>query len=86
VQVSFFGGDGSLIGQTTTVELKAGESTSVPASNPSRLVRAIVTMGEGVDLAKVCATSLYEREIATLKTERDGLRAESSDAIRPLTH
>ena len=35
VQVRFFGADGSLIGDATTVQLKAGESTSVSASNPS---------------------------------------------------
>lgn len=55
VQVSFFGPDGSLIGTATTVELKAGESTSVPASNPSKLVRATVSISDVVDPAKVCA-------------------------------
>ena len=55
VQVSFFGADGSLIGNATTVQLKAGESTSVPASRPSKLVRAIVSIGDVVDPAKVCA-------------------------------
>jgi hypothetical protein len=54
VQVSFFGPDGSLIGNTTTVPLKAGESTSVPASQPSQLVRATVSIGDVVDPAKVC--------------------------------
>jgi hypothetical protein len=54
VQVSFFGADGSLIGNATTVQLKAGESTSVPASHPSKLVRAIVSIGDVVDPAKVC--------------------------------
>jgi hypothetical protein len=54
VQVSFFGADGSLIGKATTVLLKAGESTSVPASNPSKLVRSIVSIGDVVDPAK-CA-------------------------------
>src|ERR1700676_5278905 len=38
VQVSFFGADGSLIGKATTMQLKAGESISVPTSNPSNLV------------------------------------------------
>jgi hypothetical protein len=55
VQVSFFGADGSLIGNATTVQLKAGESTSVPALRPSKLVRAIVSIGDVVDPAKVCA-------------------------------
>jgi hypothetical protein len=55
VQVSFLGADGSPIGKATTVQLKAGESTSVPASNPSKLVRAIVSIGDVVDPAKGCA-------------------------------
>jgi hypothetical protein len=55
VQVSFFGADGSLIGNATTVQLKAGESTSVPASHPSKLVRAVVSIGDVVDSAKMCA-------------------------------
>jgi hypothetical protein len=56
VRVSFFGADGSLIGNATTVQLKAGESTSVPASKPSKLVRTIVSIGgDVVDPAKVCA-------------------------------
>jgi hypothetical protein len=55
VQVSFFGADGSLIGNATTVQLKAGESTSVPALRPSKLVRAIVSIGDVGDPSKVCA-------------------------------
>ena len=55
VQVSFFGADGSLIGKPTTAQLKAGESISIPASNPSKLVRAVVSIGDVVDSAKVCA-------------------------------
>ena len=55
VQVSFIGADGSLIGDVTTMQLKPGESTSVPASHPSKLMRAIVSIGEVVDSAKVCA-------------------------------
>jgi hypothetical protein len=55
VRVSFFGADGSMIGNTTTVQLKAGESTSVPASQPSKLVRATVSIGDVVDPAEVCA-------------------------------
>jgi hypothetical protein len=55
VQVSFFGADGSPIGNATTVQLKAGESASVSASHPSKLVRAIVSIGDVVDPPKVCA-------------------------------
>ena len=54
VQVRFFGADGSLIGEATTVQLKAGESTSVSASNPTKLVRATVNIGDVVDGAKPC--------------------------------
>jgi hypothetical protein len=54
VEVSFFGADGSLIGKTTTVQLKAGESTSMSALHPSKLVRAIVSIGDVVDPAKAC--------------------------------
>jgi hypothetical protein len=54
VKVSFFGADGSPIGNATTVQLKAGESTSVSASQPSQLVRATVSVGEAVDPAKSC--------------------------------
>jgi hypothetical protein len=54
VQVSFFGADGSLIGNAKTVQLKAGESTSVTASRPSNLVRAVVSIGDVVDSAKLC--------------------------------
>ena len=55
VQVSFIGADGSLLGNATRVQLKAGESTSVSASQPSKLVRAIVSVGDVADSAKVCA-------------------------------
>jgi hypothetical protein len=55
VQVRFFSADGSLIGGATTVQLKAGESTSVSASNPSKLVRATVNIGDVVDSAKLCS-------------------------------
>jgi hypothetical protein len=55
VRVSFFGADGSLIGDAATVQLKAGESVSVPAAKPSKLVRATVSIGDIVDPAKVCA-------------------------------
>ena len=55
VRVSFFGADGSLIGNATTVQLKAGESISVPAAQPSKLVRATVSISDVVDPVKVCA-------------------------------
>jgi hypothetical protein len=54
VQVRFFDADGSLIGDATTVQLKAGESTSVSASNPSKLLRATVNIGDVGDTAKLC--------------------------------
>jgi hypothetical protein len=54
VQVRFFGADGSLIGDATTVQLKPGESTSVPASNPPKLVRATVTTDELINGSKPC--------------------------------
>jgi hypothetical protein len=54
VQVSFFNADASLVGSTTRVQLKAGESISVAAVHPPKLVRAIVSIGDVVDPAKVC--------------------------------
>jgi hypothetical protein len=54
VQVSFFGADGSMIGKATVVQLKAGESSSVLASRPPKLVRAVVSIGDVVDPAKAC--------------------------------
>ena len=54
VQVSFFGADGSMIGKATTMQLKAGELTSVIASHPPKLVRAIVSTGDVVDPANAC--------------------------------
>ena len=68
VQVSFFGADGSLIGDPTTVQLKAGESTSVPAVHPSKLVRAIVSIDDAVDSAKACALKTRV-EIFDLQTD-----------------
>jgi hypothetical protein len=53
IQVRFIGADGSLIGNATTIQLKAGESTSVPASEPAKLVRTVVSIGD--DPAKTCA-------------------------------
>jgi hypothetical protein len=49
------------------VQLKAGESTSVPASHPSKLVRAIVSIGDVVDPPKVCAlrTSVETFDVQT---------------------
>ncbi len=55
VRVSFFSADGSLIGNATTVELKAGELISVPAAQPSKLMRATVSIGDIANTAKVCA-------------------------------
>jgi hypothetical protein len=55
VQVSFFGPDGSPIGSAAMVQLKAGESASVVASQPSKLVRSVVSIGNVADPAKVCA-------------------------------
>lgn len=68
VQVSFFGADGSLIGKATTVQLRAGESTAVVASHPSKLVRAIVSIGDLVDPAKAC-TLRTSIEIFDLQTD-----------------
>jgi hypothetical protein len=55
VHVGFFDADGTLIGEAMTVQLKAGESTSVLASEPPKLVRATVSVSEGVDSAKMCS-------------------------------
>jgi hypothetical protein len=67
VQVSFFGADGSLIGKATAVQLKAGESTSVSASRPPKLVRAVMSIGDVVDPAKACMlrTSLEIFDVQT---------------------
>ena len=91
VQVSFFGADGSLIGNATTVQLKAGESTSVPASHPSKLVRAVVSIGDVVDPAKVCAlrTSVEIFDVQTDTTfvsvpgELIGSNSEGSVSVAP---
>ena len=70
VQVSFFGADGSLIGQATKVELRAGESTSLSASNPSKLVRAVASIGDVADPARMCAlrTNLEMFDVRTNST------------------
>src|SRR5471030_3144248 len=52
--VNFFRGDGSLIGKTTMVQLKAGESISVAASEPSQLMRTAVSIDDVMNPAKVC--------------------------------
>jgi hypothetical protein len=84
VQVSFFGADGSLIGNAMMVKLKAGESTSVVASRPSKLVRAIVSIDDAVDSAKACAlrTSV---EIFDLQTDTTfvSIPGESSECSGP---
>ena len=54
IQVSFFGADGFMVGKATVVQLKAGESTSVTASRPPKLVRAVMSIGDVVDPAKAC--------------------------------
>ena len=55
VQVSFLDADGALIGEATTVQLRPAESTSVQASQPSKLVRAVVSVGDAANFASVCA-------------------------------
>jgi hypothetical protein len=67
VQVSFVDADGSLIDNVTTVQLKPGESASVSASRPSKLVRAIVSIGDVPDPAKFCElrTSLEVFDLQT---------------------
>ena len=52
LHVNFFGDDGRLIGQETTLQLKAGESAAVEASQPSKLVRGVVSTA--VDDPAVC--------------------------------
>ena len=91
VRVSFFGADGSLIGNATTVQLKAGELISVPASQPSKLVRATVSIGDVVDPAKVCAlrTSVEIFDVQTGTTfvsvpgESIGSNSECSVSVAP---
>jgi hypothetical protein len=91
VQVSFFGADGSPIGNATTVQLKAGESTSVPASHPSKLVRAIVSIGDVVDPAKVCAlrtsVEIFDGQtgltFVSLPGESIGSNSECSVSVAP---
>jgi len=92
VRVSFFGADGSLFGNATTVQLKAGESISVPAAQPSKLVRATVSIGDVVDPAKVCAlrTTVEIFDVQTGTTfvsvpgDSIGSNSECSASIAPL--
>lgn len=67
VHVSFFGADGRLIGQETTLQLKAGESTSVEASQPLKLVRGVVSTG--VDDPAVCtlrtSVEVFDKQTGT---------------------
>jgi hypothetical protein len=65
--VRFFGADGALIGQPKNVQLKPGESLSVAASNPPRLVRAAVSVDHTTDLPQQCAlkTSLEIFDVRT---------------------
>jgi hypothetical protein len=92
VRVSFFDADGSLIGDATTVQLKAGESILVPAAQPSKLVRATVSISGVVDPAKVCAlrTTVEIFDVQTGTTfvsvpgEPIGSNSECSSSIAPL--
>jgi len=92
VRVSFFGADGSPIGDPTTVQLKAGESISVPAAQPSKLVRATVSIGDVVYPGKVCAlrTSFEIFDVQTGTTfvsvpgESIGSNSECSTSVAPL--
>jgi hypothetical protein len=92
VRVRFFDADGSLIGEATTVQLKAGESVSVPAAQPSKLVRATVSISDVVDSAKVCAlrTTVEIFDVQTGTTfvsvpgEPIGSNSECSSSIAPL--
>jgi hypothetical protein len=54
IVVKFFGADGALMGEATSAQIRAGESISVPASDPSGLVRAIVSVDGAADSAKSC--------------------------------
>src|SRR5882757_8020451 len=54
VQVSFFGADGSLIGNPPTVDLKVGDRPSVPVADPPLLGLGVVRNCDVVDLDKVC--------------------------------
>jgi hypothetical protein len=67
VHVSFFGADGRLIGDQTALQLKSGESTSVVASQPSKLVRGIVSAG--VDDPAVCtlrtSIEIFDKQTGT---------------------
>jgi hypothetical protein len=67
VTVNFFGADGAFIGESKTVQLKPGESISVPASDPPRLVRAAVSVDQVADLPQLCAlrTSLEIFDVRT---------------------
>jgi hypothetical protein len=92
VQVSFFGADGSLIGNAATVQLKAGESASVPASHSSKLVRAIVSIDDVVDPVKQCAlrTNVEIFDVQTGTTfvsvpgESIGSNSECSRSVAPV--
>lgn len=69
VQVRFFRADGSMIGDATAVQLKPGESTSVPVSQPANLVRAVVSIDDVVDSAKICAlrtsVEIFDKQTGT---------------------
>ena len=69
VQVRFFRADGSMIGDATAVQLKAGESTSVPVSQPVNLVRTVVSIGDAIDSVKVCelrtSVEIFDKQTGT---------------------
>jgi hypothetical protein len=69
VQVRFFRADGSMIGVATAVQLKPGESTSVPVSQPANLVRAVVSIDDVIDSAKICAlrtsVEIFDKQTGT---------------------
>jgi hypothetical protein len=55
LQIRFFGPDGSLIGDPSTVQLRAGESSSIPAAaRASGLLRATVSLVGGSETSKFC--------------------------------
>ena len=54
VEVRFFGPDGSLVGNMSMLQLKAGESRSVTASRAPQLLRTTISIDGATDAAKVC--------------------------------
>jgi hypothetical protein len=87
-QVSFFGADGSLIGNATTEQLKAGESISIPALQLSKLVRAVVSIGDVVDPTKSCLLKtrieIFDVQTGTMfvSVSGDSVGSECSASVR----